>query len=81
MTSFKPDFLFYDPHGDKAHDSLISHLFLHMMEVMEGNPRTKLGKKAMHLFMMVGTAFSQAAHYYLANLFGLHVCNFLKHCW
>ena len=41
-------------------DSVLWYLFEHMMEVLNGNSRAKIGQKAMNFFMMIGTLSAQA---------------------
>ena len=36
---------FYKAHGNKMQNSVLWHLFEHMMEVVKGNSGTKLGRK------------------------------------
>ena len=43
-NKFRP---FYEKHGDQMRDLVLWHLFEHMMEVLNGNSRAKIGQKAM----------------------------------
>ena len=70
---------FYAKHRDKIQDTVLFDLLQHMINVLKGNLRAKLGKRTMNFFMMIGTSSPQASRYCATNIFGPNIRNMRKH--